>query len=133
MARNRPGAKNIIAVILGASRFPDYPKLDPSPAFAASATAFKDYLRTKLSLPESHVLSLFADCLQPGEQLRRIKAFIRHHVSENAELSDVIYFYCGHGAYLSEDEYVLALKCTDADSKEATVFKVSYLVALIAD
>src|SRR5260370_21035156 len=123
MARNRPGGKNIIAIILGASSFPDYKTLDPSPTFAASAAAFRDYLRTRLSLPETHILPLFDEALQPGEQLKRIKGFIKQQVFENAELSDVIFYYCGHGAYLSEDEYVLALKCTDVDSKEATVFK----------
>src|SRR5262245_27869953 len=121
MARNRPGAKNIIAIILGASTFDDCRTLDSSPAFAASAAAFRDYLRTKLSLPESHILWLFDEALQPGQQLIRIKAFIRDRVSENAELSDVIFFYCGHGTYLTEDEYALALKCTNAESKEATV------------
>jgi hypothetical protein len=133
MARNRPGAKNIIAIILGASTFPNYKTLDDSDAFSDSAAAFEEYLRTKLSLPDSHILPLFNSEQQPGQQLGRIRAFLRQRLSENNELSEVIIYYCGHGAYLAEDEYVLALKCTDVESKEATVFKVSYLVDIVAD
>lgn len=132
MARNRPSGNNIIAIILGASTFPAYETLETSPAFAASAEAFRNYLRTRLNLPDSHILPLFDNDAQPGEQLKLIKDFIKQRL-EGPELTDVIFYYCGHGTYLDEDEYALALKCTDMETKEATVFKVSYLAGLIAD
>jgi hypothetical protein len=133
MARNRPDPKHIVAVLLGASEFPQYEALDPSPAFAASAAALEDYLRSTLAVPDKNILPLFDDPMQPGEQHGLIKQFIRERLRNNPDLSDVIFYYCGHGAYLSENNYVLALKCTNSDSKEATVFKISYFVDAISN
>ena len=131
MPRDRPTRGRTIAIIFGASEYPCFPALEHSAAFSVSATAFAAYLRSSLGLRDEDILPLFDDPRQPGEQVRAMRDFIE----EGGTLppQDVIFYYCGHGAYLNEDEYVLALRCTDAAAKSATTFKIPYLVEVIAD
>ena len=39
-----PHGNDIVAVIMGASEWPEYADFDPSPAFLRSAEYFRDYL-----------------------------------------------------------------------------------------
>ena len=126
---------NTIAVLLGASSYPSYPSLDSSPAFANSKSDFLKYLtsRTGLGLSSTQVLDLFDSDHQPGQIIEEIRQFLEAHISGLLPANDVIFYYCGHGAYLKEREYFLALKCTKRQSKEATIFKIGYLVDIIAE
>jgi hypothetical protein len=84
-------------------------------------------------LPEERILDLFNTDLQPGQVINKIQEFLATHMTEQNPPSDIIFYYCGHGAYLKEREYFLALKCTNRQSKEPTIFKMGYLVEIIAD
>src|SRR4051812_6407013 len=121
MAKNSQVTKRLIAIVFGASEFPDYGSLDGSPVFAASAEAIVRYLKVELHIPSGSILLLFDDPRQPGDQIRLMRNFVRDRLIDGQLLTDVIFYYCGHGAFLSEDDYVLALKCTSSESKEATV------------
>ncbi|MGO7443626.1 caspase family protein [Rhizobium ruizarguesonis] len=122
-----------MAVIFGASEFPDYPTLDSLPALLASARAFEDYLGSAdgLRLPIDNIKSFFNEDLPPGNLVINMRDFVRRCLARNPEISDCIFYYAGHGAYLREREYFLSLKSTNRDAKEATVFKISYLVDVI--
>jgi Caspase domain len=127
--------RQTIAVILGGSTFPGYPALDSSPALAKSAEDFRNYLMSGdgLGIPTDNLKFLFDKDEQPGPLIECIREFIKERKQNIPDLSDLIFYYCGHGSYLHEREYFLALRCTNAFSKEATVFKIAYLVDIIAD
>jgi hypothetical protein len=123
-----------VAVLFGASQYPDYPALDASPAFAKSKTDFRSYLTSRLGMKaDTDILDLFDKDLQPGQVITRMREFLDGHCSGPNAATDVIFYYCGHGAYLREKEYFLALQCTSKKSKEPTVFKISYLVDIVSE
>jgi hypothetical protein len=133
-----------VAVLMGASEFPNYPSLEPEDAgprqalrqaFQNSHTDILNYLTTRpgLRLEDKDVLDVFDSTLQPGELITAINEFLEKHLAESDPPTDIIFYYCGHGAYLKEREYFLALRCTSRQSKEATVFKMGYLVDIIRE
>jgi hypothetical protein len=130
-----PTVGKTIAIIFGASSFPSYPTLDASTAVKESADSFKDYLTSYhgLRLPSENVKWLFDHDLQPGQLVIEIRKFITERLGILNDVADVIFYYCGHGGYLNDDEYFLALCSTNKDSKEPTVFKIKYLRDIVAD
>jgi Caspase domain len=130
-----PTVGKTVAIILGASEFPSYDTLDPSPSFLKSAEDFRKYLCSYhgLRLPEENIAWLFNKRLQPGVIAAEVRRFIQERFKALSDVTDVIFYYCGHGGYLNEKEYFLALDITDKDSKEPTVFKISYLRDIVAD
>jgi Ni,Fe-hydrogenase maturation factor len=130
-----PTVGKTIAIIFGASAFPSYPALEPSPAFKESAENFEKYLTSYhgLRVPPDNVKWLFDKDLQPGQLLSEMRKFVNEKLKPPSDITDVIFYYCGHGGYLNDDEYFLALNSTDRESKEATVFKIRYLRDLVAD
>lgn len=123
-----------LVVLLGASSFPRYPTLDAAPAFLHSKEDFKEYLlsSTGMALPKENILDLFDAKSQPADIEQSIHDFLSPRMGSQSPPSDVIFYYCGHGAYLKEGEYFLALACASKAQKEATAFKISYLVNVIS-
>lgn len=124
-----------LAILLGASEYPNYSSLDASPAFLNSKNDFFDYLKSNagLGLPDERILDLFDSKLHPGQIISLIRDFLIANLASTQTPIDVLFYYCGHGAYLNEKEYFLALACSSKHSKEATVFKIGYLVSIIND
>jgi hypothetical protein len=129
MARSRG---TTLAIIFGASDFQHYSNLGSLPNLAASAARFEDYLLKTLAIPRANILSLFGAENQPGALIDQIRHFLEERLAALADVTDIIYYYCGHGGYLNEKEYFLALACSNKKVKEATVFKISYLVDIIS-
>ena len=59
-----PDGRDIIAVIMGAGEWPEYPDFDPSPAFSRSAERFRDYLLSEdgLDMPEDNICFHRTEC-----------------------------------------------------------------------
>ena len=132
MARNRPAPGSTIAFILGAHEFP-FTTLEPADSFARSASDFAAYLRSTLGVHDEDILDLFDDPRQPGEQIVAIRSFTRSRQVRPGGTADAVFYYCGHGTYLKEDEYVLALRCTVSEAKSTTALRISSLVEVVSD
>jgi hypothetical protein len=68
-----------LAVILGASEWPNFPNFETRPAFQNSANFFRDYLLREegLGLPAGNLLWLFDNEEHPGAIVDRISRFLR--------------------------------------------------------
>jgi Caspase domain len=128
------GSKTL-AIILGASQWEDYPTLDGSPSFEKSASYFSSYLCSYrgLRLPPLNICNLFDQKMPPDAMIKTIKNFIKDKLRNNPDISDLIIYYVGHGSYLNDKEYFLAIRSLSQDAKDAGAFKVSYLRDIITE
>ena len=113
-----------LAVILGASEWPKFPSFETRPAFQNSANFFRNYLLRGegIGLSSDNLLWLFNDEGQPGIIIEKIKKFLRERA--NVSISNIFFFYVGHGSYLDEKNYFVALRCTDEGNRHLTVLPV---------
>src|SRR5712691_11465000 len=95
----------MLAVILGASFFPDSPKLAESRAFYISAADVKDYLgqESGLAILRRNIVSLFDDSRSPADQLTEIAKFLSRRPgelkTEGYEVDALLVYYVGHGLF----------------------------------
>ncbi len=103
-----PQSETTIALIFGASRWPDCPKFRDAPSLERSADAFIRFLRSEqgLRLPLSKIKSLFNSYDGPAEQLDQAGAFVMRQREQGEELAqpirDLIIYYAGHGDFEGE-------------------------------
>src|SRR6202022_2833348 len=107
-------------VFLGFSQFPNFPRerhLD-NPSFGNSARAFQSVISDgDVSLSgKPSVLDLFDSDLSPQKIIRRIRDFLK----AEANITDVVLYYCGHGSFLSDRTYFLMIRATEPDSEAFT-------------
>lgn len=115
----------VVAVILGASEFPYADALSASRAFAGSASAFTEYLKSEhgLRLAGAQVLDLFDNddnVIEQNDQLTE-------HLLRNQNASDLIIYYVGHGGFLPDREYFLALRSTKRGAEGITGLRIRAL------
>jgi formylglycine-generating enzyme len=116
------GAGNPIAVILlGASVFPHSEKISSQTAFSNSAMAFREYLQTRL--PDSEILWLFDDSSSVIEQDESIANFLEI----NNSCGSIVCYYVGHGGFLADREYFLAIQATKKNREHTTGFRIKAL------
>ena len=115
----------VVAVIFGASEFPRAEILSASPAFERSATAFAEYLKGEqgFRLADDQVLDLFDDEANVIDQNDRLIDHLLSH--QNA--SDLIIYYVGHGGFLPDREYFLALRSTRQGAEGVTGLRIKAL------
>ncbi len=115
-----------LAVILGASEWPNFPNFETRPAFQNSANFFRDYLLRDegLGLPAENLLWLFDNEEHPGAIVDRISRFLR--TNAEAAIRNILFFYVGHGGYLNKD-YFVALRCTSQKNLDLTVLPVKFI------
>jgi hypothetical protein len=123
-------ARKIVAVMLGASQFP-LAGFDPNAAFAASATAFREYLERHdgAGLTSDRILDLFDDdrgVLDQGDQL--IEFLTRH-----TDATDVVFYYVGHGGFLADREYFLVLRSTKKGREQFRGLRIRALAQLLKE
>jgi hypothetical protein len=111
-------------IILGASSFPHYPpsrKLN-NLSFARSAAAFRSLMADESAtvFRKPAILDLFDVDDDFTSILRRIKAFLKSELT----LTDVVFYYCGHGDFLRNRTYYLTLKATEPDDEAFTSLPV---------
>src|ERR1700722_6846833 len=117
----------ILAVVLGASTFPNAPKLAEGRAFYISAADIKEYFcdSAGLALPRRNVLSLFDDSRSPSDQLVEVAGFLPRRAlglkTEGIRVGDLFIFYVGHGLFPRGDQtYCLAIRSTNEINEGAT-------------
>jgi peptidoglycan hydrolase-like protein with peptidoglycan-binding domain len=107
-ANSAPHSETTIALIFGASRWPDCPKFQDAPSLERSADAFIHYLRSEqgLRLPLRNIKSLFNSYDDPAEQLDQARAFVMRQREQSDErgqpIRDLIIYYAGHGDFEGE-------------------------------
>ena len=130
----------ILAVLLGASTFPNAPKLAEGRAFYISAADVKEYLcdSAGLALPRRNVLSLFDDSRSPSDQLVEVAGFLTRRSlelkAEGTRAGDLFIYYVGHGLFTRGDQaYCLAIRSTNEINEGATSIRASDLAGVIKE
>lgn len=103
-----------LAVILGASEFPEAENLQPSEAFTNSAGDFLQYLISPngLGIPMSNICFIFDDDRSADDTDRAISQFLRKARLRHPQgFNTVLFYYVGHGMFESS-RYCLALRST---------------------
>jgi Caspase domain len=129
-----------LAIVLGASVFPDSPKLQGA-SFSNSAADVRRYLVDEkgLGLPGENLLSLFNDSRSPAGQLIAIAKFLTLRSaqlkSEGSRPDNLLVYYVGHGSFTrgTEQAYCLAVRYTNAINEGATSIKAAELATVIKE
>lgn len=112
-----------LAILLGASEWPNYLGLHGSPAFENSARDLRAYLQDKntLAVPDDHILWLFDDESSPPRIDAKIRNFLRDHVTSGC--TDLILYYTGHGRIAVPDrKFQIILRTTDREAVSLTAY-----------
>jgi hypothetical protein len=115
-----------LAIILGASEWPYYPQFEDAPNFRRSAHDIADYLRSPLGLklPLRNVKELIDSTDDAPTILRQMRNFIRerkyHLSSRGMQLTDLVFYYVGHGGLTNSSAFFLAIRSTDKDNPLGT-------------
>jgi alkaline phosphatase D len=119
MTSSKPEPERCLALIFGASSWPNYKDFSASPTFKRSAESFRDYLLRddKFGLPDQNLLYLF-DSPEPSVKIiANINEFLYSRSVEmrinGTPASDIIVYYVGHGGFANQtSDYFLAIKST---------------------
>src|SRR5579864_3198083 len=116
MIAETPSPQTTLAILLGASQWPNSPQFQSSEAFANSAIRLKEYLLSvnQFKLPRENLLDLFNSPKTWDEIDEEIGKFLDQRISamkisENAA-RDVLIYFIGHGGFADQSQdYHLAL------------------------
>ena len=125
-----PAADTTIAVVLGASEYPQKPAWS-NPVLGASARAVRDYLRspTGLAMRTAQLLDLFDAAGGPADQLFQVEAFLK---TAGAGARDLIVYYVGHG-WFDHDDYCLGIRATQRDREFISTIESRKLARIIRE
>jgi Caspase domain len=115
-----PTDRKLGIIILGASTYPHFPparNLD-NESFARSAAAFRGLVADEdvCVFGKPVVLDLFNVDDNPTSIIRRIREFLK----SGSALTDILFYYCGHGDFLRDRTYYLTLKETEPEYEAFT-------------
>jgi uncharacterized caspase-like protein len=126
-SKRSPSRSRTLAILLGASEYPNAPSLTARRSFLESARGWSDYLFRKdsLAVRADDWLSLFDDPRPASEQLRAVRDFLRARTGDSTSKrtapSTVLLYYVGHGLFNDGDrKYCLAVRHTDPSLAGAT-------------
>lgn len=127
--------ERMLAVVLGASEWPDYSEFHSAPSFRRSALEFADYLRDRdgLKLLQRNVKVFFDSFDDAPDIVRQMHSFIRDRRKEAIELgkpiTDLLIYYVGHGGItLDLNAFFMAIRSTHEDDPFATSITADWLV-----
>jgi hypothetical protein len=128
MSENRPTPQSTLAIIFGASEWPDAPDFTSSDAFKSAAWGIREYLTLKFGIPDENLLDLFDQGLSPYEIDREVSHFLQNRLEsenhENPGVLDLIVYFVGHGGFDSNKNFYLAIKCTNTRSLGPSSVKI---------
>jgi serine phosphatase RsbU (regulator of sigma subunit) len=126
-----------LAIVIGASKFPNSPGLGNGDAFENSAQDFREYLheRNGLDIPTSDVLDLFDDPRPAGELLGLIIEFLeKRQKKTSTNVERLLVYYVGHGGFTSTgQEYFLAVRSTKERNEGPSSIRISDLGHIIRE
>jgi hypothetical protein len=130
--------ESTLLITFGASNWPNFPRLNQGDErgekiLKQSVTDFIAYAKSSdgLRLLDTNILDLFDSDEHPSVLDLKMQAFLDSHILKDKIESIIIYF-LGHGAFLDETTYFLAVRATNEASLEPTAFKVSFLARTLA-
>jgi predicted ATPase len=132
-----PSPETTLVILLGASEWPNAPIFKGSPAFKNSSSAFIKYFidAEKFGLQYKNLLNLFDSAQSPFEISKTLSQFFEQRCSELAEagspVKDLIVYFIGHGGFTNDQDYCLAIRCTDMDDLLTTSLSIKWLAQKI--
>src|ERR1019366_732211 len=136
MEKNSPSPPTTLAVIIGASTFPQAPSLTAKESFRRSAEAFRQYLLSPegLALPSDNLLTLFDSEKSAGDMDDELRHWLKTHTQkrkiQDIAARDLIVYYVGHGCFAKNGtDYAVAINRTNEDK----LFHSSYVMASLAE
>jgi hypothetical protein len=129
----------MLAIVFGASEWPDYPDFIAAPSFSRSARDIADYLcdRNGLNLPRRNVQVLVDTFESASEIVEQMHAFIQRRRAElkqyGTPATDLLIYYIGHGGFDSRDDFFLAIRRTSAFDPRGTSITAESLGHLIRE
>jgi hypothetical protein len=138
IASSAPEPSRTLAILFGASRWPEFPGLDSeaaAPAYLAAAASFRDYLLSEdgLGLPQANLLDLFDSSAGVVDQDRKIRKFILDKASATATIQDLIVMFIGHGSTAQNHKFIFILRSTSRDQRELSAYKSENLGRALKD
>ncbi|MCU1251120.1 MAG: hypothetical protein JWQ49_4149 [Edaphobacter sp.] len=117
------------AIVLGASVFPYSQRITAQQAFAESAVAVRHYLQSEggLHLADANILWLFDDRATVIGQDDQIATFLSQISYEG-----IIFYYVGHGGFLADREYFLAIQDTKINREHTTGYRIKALAETLS-
>jgi hypothetical protein len=112
-----------LAIILGASEWPDDPTFEPHQSFQESADFFREYLLSN-GVAETNLLWLLNDQRAPDQIYWAISEFLRTLLTPS--IGSVLFYYAGYALY-SQGTFRLTLRCTRRRLLEFTTLPVEYI------
>src|SRR5947207_10580543 len=118
-----PTAPTTLAILLGASAWPNSPGFQASDAFVHAAEEFKEYLLDLhgFGLPPENLLNLFDENTNPSDQLQTLGSFLKQRTqalnAAKQDVRDVLVYFVGHGTFSGpSSDFYLLLRWTTASS-----------------
>jgi hypothetical protein len=128
----RPG--RLLAIIFGASEWPEFPGLEGTPAFVNSAKGFQGYLKDTVGVTDDNLLWLFDNAAGQTDIDKKIRAFLeeRTKLIEPAEAGDssrgdVFVFFTGHGRISQDGRFQFILRSTTKENVENSGYLMRHL------
>ena len=135
-----PSPQTTLAILLGASEWPESPDFHGSAAFVNVANDFKAYLLNpqQFGLPNENFLDLFDTEQGPDKIDRAIRHFLDQRTLAMQQAGkaprDLLFYFVGHGGFVGRrSEYYLAVRCTSSDSPGASGIRIESLATTLTD
>jgi tetratricopeptide (TPR) repeat protein len=129
-----------LALVFGASAWPDYPEFHPAPSFLRSAEGIIQYLHAAdgLNLPRRNIALFFDDPDASPTLIRHMRDFLRKRREETEArgfpISDLLLYYVGHGGFASDlNTFFLAIRATHEYDPVASSITADSLGRLVQD
>jgi hypothetical protein len=124
---------------LGASEWPHASKLNidseqfPENPFLKSKEFVEEYLKssTGFHLQSGDILDLFDTSDSPYEINKRIEDFLISHMDSSNDITDIIFYYVGHGDYFDRNSYFIATRHLDLNHIKTTRYDIEDVIDLL--
>lgn len=133
-----PSPETTLAVVLGASQWPDFPDFPGSEAFAHAVHDFREYLLDSryFGLPQENLLDLFDREDGPDKIDRQIRRFLDSRIAlmkENAHpAADLLVYFVGHGGFVGRNsDYYLAVRCTSYENPDISGIRIEPFIDML--
>jgi tetratricopeptide (TPR) repeat protein len=129
-----------IAILLGASAWPNSPGFQASPAFINAAQGLKKYLLSPsgFDLPVANFFDQFDTPISTSDQLEMLGSFLEKRIQEQKQaqqpIRDVLVYFVGHGGFAgaAADFYLLPRRA-NASSLRASGMSIDALAEVLRE
>jgi hypothetical protein len=135
-----PSPQTTLAILLGASEWPESPDFPGSKAFANAMSSFRSYLfdPRRFGLPKENALDLFDDSSGPHVINRKIRQFLDSKIAEmklaGNVAKDLLLYFVGHGGFVGRNsDYYLAVHCTSTEDARLSGIPMESLASTLTD